>query len=128
MKGLILYGRTGKFTWRMGATVLAAESVAVFFGALVARALAASQAGSSSGRLLAIGSGLTVLCLLGAALMRRPVGVTLGWLIQLATFAFALAVPSMLFVGLVFTALWVTCLVQGHRIDTMQARWAGREP
>jgi hypothetical protein len=124
MKGLVFYGRMGKFTWRMAATVLAGQSIAVFFGALVARGIGASTGDAASSAYLWVGSGLAVLCILAAGLMRRPFGVTLGWLIEVATFVSAVVVPAMLVVGVIFTALWVTCLVQGHRIDTLQATWA----
>jgi hypothetical protein len=124
MRGLVFYGRTGKFTWRMGATVLGGQSIAVFFGALVARGIGASTGDPASSTYLWLGSGLAVSCILAAGLMRRPFGVTLGWLIEVATFLSAFVVPAMLVVGIIFTALWVTCLVQGHRIDTLQATWA----
>ena len=114
---LVLYGRTGKFTWRMCALVLATQSILVFFGALVARAIAAADATGPAAAYLIVGSALAVLCLVAAGLMRSPVGVTLGWLIQLATFAAAVVVPLMAVVGLIFTGLWATCLVQGGRID-----------
>jgi hypothetical protein len=39
MRGIVLHGTTGKFTWRMLATVLAGQSLCLFFGALVARAV-----------------------------------------------------------------------------------------
>ena len=39
MAGLVFFGKLGKFTWRMCAAVLAAQSIAVFFGALVALSL-----------------------------------------------------------------------------------------
>ena len=124
MRGLVFYGATGKFTWRMAATVLGGQSLAVFFGALVARGIGQSSGDPSSGLYLWVGSALALSCILGAGLMRRPYGVTLGWLIQLATFLSAVVVPAMLLVGVIFAALWVTCLVQGHRIDTLQAKWA----
>ncbi|MEI2765720.1 MAG: DUF4233 domain-containing protein [Dermatophilaceae bacterium] len=124
MSGLVFYGRTGRFTWRMGATVLGAQSVLVFFGALVARALAAAQDSGAATAYLLVGSALAVVCLLAAGLMRSPVGVTLGWLVQLACFATAVVVPFMALVGLIFGTLWVVCLVQGHRIDQSQQRWA----
>ena len=53
--------------------------------------------------------------------MRRPFGVTLGWLIQVATFLCAFVLPMMLVVGVIFTVLWVVCLWQGQRIDAIQA-------
>jgi hypothetical protein len=70
---------------------------------------------------------VAVLAVLAAGLMRTPYGVTLGWLVQAATFATALVVPAMLVVGLIFGALWVVSLVQGHRIDTLQASRAAAE-
>ncbi len=114
---LAVYGQLGKFTWRMCATVLAAQSILVFFGALVARGIAAVDSGDAAAAYLVVGSGLAALCIVAAGLMRRPVGVSVGWLIQLATFAAALVVPLMAGVGVIFTGLWVLCLVQGRRID-----------
>ena len=126
MTRLVFFGRTGKFTWRMCAMVLAGQSILVFFGALVARGVSLAQSSGPATAYLIVGSALAVLCLVGAALMRTPVGVTLGWLIQLATFASAVVVPLMAAVGVIFTALWVTCLVQGTRIDRAQEQWAAQ--
>jgi hypothetical protein len=121
MAAVPFYGATGKFTWRMGALVLVAQSVIVFFGALVARALSAAQGESSSSTYLLVGSGLAVVCLLAAGLMRRPYGVTVGWLIQVATFLCGFVVPMMVVVGVIFLLLWVVCLWQGQRIDAIQS-------
>ncbi len=121
MAAVPFYGATGKFTWRMGAVVLGAQSLIVFLGALVARTLAVAQGDGSAGTYLLVGSGLAVLCLLAAGLMRRPYGVTVGWLIQVATFLCAFVLPMMLLVGVIFLLLWVTCLWQGQRIDAIQA-------
>jgi hypothetical protein len=126
MAALPFYGVTGTFTWRMGATVLAGQSVIVFFGALVARGIGAATDDRSASTYLLVGSGLAVLCLLTAGLMRRPYGVTLGWLLQVATFLGAFVVPLMLAVGVIFTLLWVVCLWQGQRIDAIQAGRSAR--
>lgn len=125
MLGLVFYGTTGRFTWRMLATVLGGQSVVIFFGALVARALAAAGGDvSRSTAYLVVGSALALACVIGAGLMRRPWGVTLGWLIQLATLVSAVVVPMMFIVGLIFLALWIVCLVQGARVDEVQAQRA----
>lgn len=125
MSGLVFHGTTGKFTWRMLATVLGGQSLCVFFGALVARAIAASgQSGGSPTAYLVVGCGLAVLCVLAAATMRRPWGVTFGWLVQALTLLSSVVLPMMLVVGLIFLALWVTCLVQGARVDRLQAESA----
>jgi hypothetical protein len=126
MAALPLYGVTGTFTWRMGATVLAGQSVIVFFGALVARGIGAATDDRSASTYLVVGTGLAVLCVLTAGLMRRPYGVTLGWLIQGATFLCAFVVPLMLAVGVIFTLLWVVCLWQGQHIDAIQAGRSAR--
>jgi hypothetical protein len=63
--------------------------------------------------------------------MRRPWGVTLGWVVQALTLASALVVPMMFFVGLLFLGIWVLCMVQGRRVDELQASRAaqgGGEP
>ena len=125
LAGLVFYGATGKFTWRMLATVLAGQSIVVFFGALVARAVAAAGPDvERSGTYLAVGTGLAVLCVVAAGSLRRPWGVTLGWIVQAATLASAVIVPMMLVAGLVFLALWVASLVQGGRVDATDAQRA----
>lgn len=124
VRGLVFYGQTGKFTFRMLMTVLIGQSIVVFFGALVARGVGAAQGDASAGTYLWVGSAIAVLCVLAAGSMRRPYGVTLGWLIQVATFASAVVVPAMVIVGLIFLALWVGCLVSGRKVDETDARRA----
>lgn len=125
MKGIVVYGSLGKFTWRMLATVLGSQGVVVFLGALVARGIASAEGDDRSHAWLWTGVGLAVLCFLAAGLMRRPWGVTLGWLIQVLTFASAVVVPAMVVVGVIFLALWVGSLVLCRRVeDQVAARQA----
>jgi Protein of unknown function (DUF4233) len=121
MRALVFYGALGKFTWRMLATVLASQGIVVFLGALVARGLASAGGDDRGGTWLWVGVGLAVLCFLAAGLMRRPWGVALGWLIQLATFACAVVVPAMLAVGAIFLTLWVGSLVLCRRVEDQVA-------
>ncbi|HEY3535596.1 MAG TPA: DUF4233 domain-containing protein [Pedococcus sp.] len=121
MKGVVLYGALGKFTWRMLATVLAGQGVVLFLGALVARGIASAQGDANGGTWLAVGIGLALLCFLAAGVMRHPWGVTLGWLIQLATIASAVVVPMMLVVGPIFLVLWVGSLVVCARAEEQVA-------
>ena len=121
MRGLVLYGSLGRFTWRMLATALAGQGGALFLGALVARGLAVAGGDSGGSTWLWVGSGLAVLCFIAAGLMRRPFGVTLGWLIQVLTFASAAVVPAMAGVGLVFIVLWVGSVVLGRRVEAQVA-------
>jgi hypothetical protein len=133
MSVLTFHGVPGTMTRRLAGTVIAAQGLAVFFGALVARALAAAGGSHTSSRALLAGSLLAVLCILDAGLMRRRWGITLGWVLQTATLATAFIVPMMLPVGLLFGALWLTALVQGHAMDAhtgrVDAQWyAAQEP
>jgi Protein of unknown function (DUF4233) len=124
---LTFHGVPGKMTRRLVGVVIGTQGLAVFFGALVARALAAAKGSPTSTTFLLAGSLLAVLCILDAALMGKPWGITVGWVLQVATFAFAAIVPMMLLVGLLFSALWMTALVQGSAMDehtrAVDARW-----
>src|SRR5450631_25632 len=115
--GLTPYGVPGKMTRRLAGVVLGTQGLAVFFGALVARALAAAAGSDGSGSFLLIGSLLAVLCILDAGLLRQRWGITVGWVLQIATLACAFIVPLMLLVGLLFGGLWLAALVQGHAMD-----------
>jgi hypothetical protein len=118
MRGIIFYGTTGKFTWRMLATVLGGEALCIALGALVARGLAATDATAASPTAyLVVGIGLATLAVVAAGTLRRPWGITLGWVVQALTLLSALVVPLMLVVGIFFLTMWVTCLIQGARID-----------
>lgn len=119
---LPIYGTLPKFTWRMVAVVLAAESVLIFFGALVAWSLA--TAGPDKDRAttyLIAGSALALLALVAAGSMRRSFGLTLGWLVQACALLAGLVVPAMVIVGGLFLALFLVCLIQGRKIDAVQA-------
>lgn len=122
MSRLPLYGTQGKFTFRLLAMALVGQAVILSFFALVARGNAIADGRPDDGqRLLWVGLGLSVLALLAAGLMRRPYGITLGWLVQLLTWASAVLVTAMVGVAVVFTALWVLLLVQGRKVDRLVA-------
>jgi hypothetical protein len=123
MRSIIFYGQTGRFTFRMLATVLGGQSICILLGALVARGVSAvDEGGARSTAYLLVGFGLGALCVVAAGLMRRPWGITLGWVVQVLTLLSALVVPMMLVVGLFFLALWVTCLVKGAQVYAEMAR------
>ena len=122
MSGLPVYGRQGKFTFRLLAIALFGQAVVLSFFALVARANAiAAGRLVDADDLLRVGLGLSLLALVAAGLMRRPYGITLGWVVQALTWASALLVTAMVGVALVFTALWVLLLVQGTKVDRLVA-------
>ena len=122
MSGLPVYGRQGKFTFRLLAIALFGQAVVLSFFARVARANAiAAGRLDDADDLLRVGLGLSLLALVAAGLMRRPYGITLGWVVQALTWASALLVTAMVGVALVFTALWVLLLVQGTKVDRLVA-------
>jgi Protein of unknown function (DUF4233) len=116
-----LWGTQGKFTFRMLAVALFGQAIILSFFALVARGNAIAGDRSDGSRPLWLGLGLALLALLAAGLMRRPYGITLGWIVQVLTWVSALLVPAMAVVALIFTALWVLMLVQGMKVDAVVA-------
>ena len=122
MRSLPFYGRQGKFTFRLLAVALFGQSIILSFFALVARGNAIAAGNPDDGaRLLWVGLALAVLSLLASGLMRSPVGITLGWVVQALTRASAVLVPAMIGVAVVFTALWVLLIVQGTKVDRIVA-------
>lgn len=118
----------GRLTTRLTAVVLGAQAPVVLFAAVGARALAATDDNPAAMTYLMLGLSIVLLCVVAASLTRWRLGIVLGWLAQLATFAYALVVPMMLVVGLIFGGLWVFCVVQGHRMDGPSAPDAARLP
>ena len=122
MTRLPLYGRQGKFTFRLLAIVLFGQAIILSFFALVARGNAIAAGNPEEGdRLMWVGLGLALLSLLASGLMRRPFGITLGWVVQALTWASAALVTAMIGVAVVFTLLWVLLLVQGMKVDRIVA-------
>jgi hypothetical protein len=122
MSRLPLYGTQGKFTYRLLAMALFGQAVILSFFALVARGNAIADGRPDDGQqLLWVGLGLSLLALVASGLMRRPWGITLGWVVQALTWASAVLVPAMVGVGLVYTSRGVLLLVQGAKLDRLVA-------
>lgn len=121
MSRLPITGQLGKFTWRMLATVLGSQALIILLGGLLARGTAMAKGADNGHTLLWAGVALAVLAFVAAGLLRGPLGLPLGWLVQLLTWLSAFLVPAMIGVGLVFTGLWVLCLIKGQEIDAMVA-------
>ena len=105
--------RRRSLTETLGSIVLGFEVIVVFLGALVLFGLGSLPALPALGG----GAGLIVLTILAIGLLRTPVGVWLGWLVQLIVIAAGLLVPAFFIVGVIFTAMWTYCLVAAARID-----------
>lgn len=73
---------------------------------------------------LFIGGGLAVVIVVALAAMRfGRVGIVIGWAVHLLMLVTGFVLPAAVFVGLVFTALWVFCMVRGAKIDRDRAAW-----
>lgn len=111
----------------VGATIGCQAFVLLFF-ALVGWGLEHAKGhGSAATANLVIGLVLAVLCLYSSASMRKPLGIPLGWALQVATLLTAFIVPTMLIVGIIFLALWITALVQGDKMDELTRNFVGSD-
>ena len=74
---------------------------------------------------LAVGIGLTVVCLLLAGMLRREWAYTAGWVVQAAAIALGFVVPMMFVLGAIFALLWGTAYFLGKHIERERAAaWA----
>ena len=89
------------------------EAFLVFFAALAVFAL------EVVGPIEALvgGGAFIVVLVVCARLVRYPVGVALGWVLQAALVATGILLPLMYFIGAGFLALWTYCFVKGRSLD-----------
>jgi uncharacterized protein DUF4233 len=73
------------------------------------------------GTALAVGLGLTVVCLLLAGLLRAEWAYAAGWLVQVAAIGLGFVVPLMFFLGAIFGLLWGTAYFLGRKIERERA-------
>lgn len=73
------------------------------------------------GTALAIGLGLTVVCLLLAGMLRSEWAYRAGWVVQGAAVGLGFVVPLMFFLGTVFAVLWATADHLGRKIERERA-------
>ena len=78
---------------------------------------------------LYLGGGLGLLIIVALGVMRRgKTGIILGWIIHALMLLTAVLLPLALVVGLLFTGLWVYCMVKGAQIDRDRAAWLATQP
>jgi hypothetical protein len=80
-----------------------------------------SVADVALGAALAVGLGLTVVCLLLAGLLRGEWAYAVGWLVQLAAIGLGFVIPLMFFLGAIFALLWGTAYFLGRKIERERA-------
>ena len=97
----------------LASIVLGFETIVVFLAALVFFGLGALPPA------LALGGGalLCVIMLATVALLRYPWAYAVGWAIQAVVVFSGFLNPVMFFVGAMFAAMWVYCMVNGTKID-----------
>lgn len=109
--------RPRSVTAQLAAMLLATELVVVLLAALALLGLGDLPPAVALGG----GGAVIVLIAVAAALARSPIGIALGWLVQIvlvATFAFSIPVGI---VGVVFAAIWVYSMIVAGRIDRRTA-------
>jgi len=78
--------------------------------------------GISGSTAIWLGVGLVVLCLVAAAMVGRPGGVAIGWLVQVLVVACGFFVLDMFFIGAVFAGLWWAAMHYGRQVDELRAQ------
>jgi hypothetical protein len=113
------------------AAMLVLQAIVLFLTGVVTIGL--SDIGATAS--LSIGVGLALLCLLAAGLLGRPGGYALGWLVQVVSIGLGFVTLAMVFLGVVFAALWATAYFMGIRIDrekaeraVLEEEWRNRTP
>lgn len=62
--------------------------------------------------------------ILALSLMRVGfVGIIIGWVVHVLMFLSAIVLPMVLIVAVIFTALWVYCMIKGAKIDREREAW-----
>jgi hypothetical protein len=77
------------------------------------------QSSISAASAATLGGGAALVALLGALLIRRPVGYLVGWLAQLAGVSLGFVTSVMFVIGGLFLVIWVITFVLGKRLDAM---------
>lgn len=78
---------------------------------------------------LFLGGGLAVVIILGLAFMRvGRVGIGIGWVVHALMLATGILLPMAVIVGLLFTALWIYCMIKGAQIDRDRRSWESAHP
>lgn len=114
-------------------TVLLLEAFVVFFATLAVFGL--RRAEFPPALILGVGVGLSVVMILACAVLSKPWGVGLGWILQIVLILTGLVQPMMFLVGALFGLAWWYGIRTGIRIDKEgaqrereQAEWNAAHP
>ncbi|WP_426996024.1 DUF4233 domain-containing protein [Pseudarthrobacter sp. N5] len=101
-------------------TVLLLESFVAFFATLAVFGLRRDE--FPPVLILSVGIGLSALMILACAVLSKPWGVALGWILQLVLILTGLVEPMMFLVGALFGLAWWYGIRTGIRIDSEAAQ------
>ena len=104
--------------------VLLLEAILLFFVTLVVFGLKILSPALAFGG----GAAFVVVILATIALLRLPIGVVIGWVIQLALIALGLLTPIMYVIGAGFAAFWIWCFVRARQIDAKRRDYLESTP
>ncbi len=105
--------------------VLSMEAIVVFLGILVA---GTNGDHDNTTLIFILGFALMVVLFLAVGTLRRPWGLTAGWILQIPVLAIGLLVPAMFIIGGIFLVLWYSAIHQGTKIDVLKAERASQIP
>ena len=106
----------------LGSAVLVMEFFVMGFAMLLAK----DNHGTSA---IIAGAVIALLLLLTPGLLKKRTGWILGSALQIVMIGYAVVVPSMAIVGLIFGGLWIAAIVVGRRGEAIRAElMASRTP
>jgi Protein of unknown function (DUF4233) len=103
-----------------GSTVLLLEAFVAFFATLAVFGLKRGEV--DPGLILGFGIALSVVLVLACAVLSKPWGIGLGWVLQIVLILTGIAEPMMFIVGVLFAACWWYGIRAGIRIDRDNAQ------
>jgi uncharacterized membrane protein len=98
----------------LGSAVLVMEFLVMCFALLLAK-------DNHEGSTIIAGGVIAILLLLTPGLLKKRTGWILGSILQVLMIAYAVVVPSMAIVGLLFGGLWIAAIVVGRKGEAARA-------
>jgi hypothetical protein len=71
---------------------------------------------------MTVGIGLAVVCVLVTGMLKHPFAYIAGSVVQVLAIAAGLLVPTMFFLGLIFTSLWIAAIFVARRVEGVTSR------
>jgi hypothetical protein len=106
----------------LGSAVLVMEFFVMGFAMLLAK-------DNHEPSTIVAGAIIALLLLLTPGLLKKRTGWIIGSILQFLVVGYAVVVPSMAFVGLIFGGLWIAAIVVGRRGEAIRAAlMASRTP